>query len=242
MIKDIVIIKDGMPLLCQNYSENPSIFSKSDNLIMLSGFFSAINSFSDQFDGMGSVSELKLSNESDLRLSFLRDPSLPNLVYMATFDENSKGVNVQRVLRRVSKTFLQKYNIESILKWRGRRDTFKAFEEVISEYVEEDKNETESGFKDKILSLFGNVEEKINKEKNSEVVEQVPRYYNTVPKKRISSGIDILHYTTGQNSPIIFNSIDNKKNIKQLSEELNIDAETVHNVCKNLLKMGFIEL
>ena len=62
MIRDIVIIKDGIPLLSKNFSNSEQLFSKTDDLIMISGFFSALNSFSDQFDDLGSISELKLSN------------------------------------------------------------------------------------------------------------------------------------------------------------------------------------
>ena len=131
MIKDVVIIKDGIPLLSKNFSNSEQLFSKTDDLIMISGFFSALNSFSDQFDDLGSICELKLSN-TDSQLSFLRDRSIPNLIYLASFDEKSKGVNVQRYLRKISNTFLRKYNIDQITKWRGRANTFKSFEEIIN--------------------------------------------------------------------------------------------------------------
>ena len=108
----------------------------------MSGFFSALNSFSDQFDNLGTISELKLSN-NNCRLSFLKDPYVPNLVYLATFDENSKGVNVQRVLRKLSHNFLRQYNVQQILNWRGRKNTFIEFEETITEFIEEEAGDLE---------------------------------------------------------------------------------------------------
>ena len=113
MIHDFLIIKDGLPLLSRNFTNSINVFSQSDTLILVSGFFTALNSFSDSFEDLGTISELKLSN-NDLKLSFLKDNSIPNLIYLATFDESSKSVNVKRVLRKISRTFLQKYNISEI--------------------------------------------------------------------------------------------------------------------------------
>jgi len=84
---------------------------------MVSGFFSALNSFSDSFEELGTISELKLSN-NDLKLSFLKDSSIPNVIYIATYDEKSKPVNVLRILRKLSRTFIQKFSIDAILNYR----------------------------------------------------------------------------------------------------------------------------
>lgn len=244
MIRDVVIIKDGMPLLSRNYADSPSPFSVSDNLIMMSGFFSAINSFSDQFDGLGQVSELKLSNTDDTRVSFLRDPSLPNLVYMATFDESTKGVNVQRTLRKISKTFLQKYNVQSILNWRGRRNAFQAFEENISQFVKEEKEENEQGFKDKVIELFNNVKDKINEnEQPSQKIEnKLPSYSSEVPSLTLSKKINPKHFLTGEISCKVFERIDGKKNLEDLADELKFPIDKIHSTCKSMVKMGFISL
>ena len=108
MIRDVVIIKDGVPLVVKNYfNSQKNIFSKTDTLVMVSGFFSALNSFSDQFEDLGSISELQLT-KSNYKLSFVKDPSIPNLLYLATFDKDSKGINVQRYLRKISRTFLKR--------------------------------------------------------------------------------------------------------------------------------------
>jgi len=242
MIRDIVIIKDGLPILTKSFTTSQSIFSQADSLLMLSGFFSAINSFSNQFDNLGSVSELKLS-KNDVKLSFLRDKSLPNLVYLATFDEQSKGVNVQRALRKISRTFLQRYNVNQILNWRGRKDTFKAFEENIKTFIEEEKNENEKDFKEKVSKLFKDIKEKINEENESSdkgKINNIPNYYNNIPLPRITKKINLNYYLTSQISQRILNLIDGEKTINNIAKELNRTPEQVYNNCKNMIKLGFV--
>jgi len=256
MINDIVIIKDGIPLLSRNFSNSRQLFSKPDNLIMISGFFSALNSFSDQFDDLGSISELKFdSKNNNLKLSFLKDNSIPNMIYLASFDEKSKGINVQRYLRKISNTFLKKYNIEQITKWSGRADTFKSFENIIKQYVDDEEKETEVKFKEKVENLFNTVKEKIDEdtniselrnspnliiEKNKE--KKVPEFYNSIPIFKVSKKLNPKYYLTGGLSQKVYNYIDGKRSIIQIAKELNIIPENVHNVCKNLVKLGFISM
>lgn len=251
MIHDVVLIKDGLPLLCKSFSDNSKsnkVFSQGDDLIMVSGFFTALNSFSDSFENMGTISELKLSN-NDLKLSFLKDNSIPNLIYLATYDENSKGVNVQRVLRKISHTFLQKYNINQILNWNGRRDTFNSFEEFLNLYVIEEREEKDSVFKDRIVELFKNVEDKINEESNLIALKKdvkpilnLPDYCHQIPVFTTSKRINPKHYLTGETSHQVFYEIDGIKSIENITTKLKLEYNQVHNICKNLIKLGFINL
>ena len=253
MIRDLVIIKDGVPLLAKTLSNSQKgIFAKENDLVMLSGFFSALNSFSDQFENLGSISELQLS-KSNVKLSFVKDESIPNLLYLATFDKNSKGVNVQRYLRKISHTFLKKYNINEITNWAGRVDAFKSFEQIINNYVEDEKNENELHFNKKVVDLFDDVKEKLNNyssmtevnlESNSEIREiksdKIPDYYNFIPTPKISKKIDLSKYLTGDKPLEVFNQINGKKSIEQIADELKLNQERVYAICKSLIKFGFI--
>ena len=255
MINDVVIIKDGIPLLSRNFSDNHSMFSRQDNLIMISGFFSALNSFSDQFDDLGSISELKLSN-NDFKLSFFKDKSIPNLIYLASYDEKSNSVNVQRYLRKISQTFLKKYSIAKIVNWRGRADIFESFEETVEKFVEEEKQESEPKFKDRVLKLFDIMKSKLEENiDNSEF--KVPKDLKVRDfKKKIkikenitlipcfitSEKVNPKHYLTGEISYKVFNQIDGKKSVNQIADDLKMTSEMVHNICKILIKMGFITL
>ena len=108
MICDVIIIKDGLPLFSKNLSNSniKNLLSHEDNLIMISGFFAALNSFSDSFEDLGTISELKLSN-NNLKLSFLKDSNVPDLIYLATYDEKSDLINAQQFLKNISNKFVK---------------------------------------------------------------------------------------------------------------------------------------
>ncbi|MFW9950198.1 MAG: hypothetical protein ACFFKA_08745 [Candidatus Thorarchaeota archaeon] len=248
MIHDFLIIKDGLPLLSRNFTNSINVFTQSDTLILVSGFFTALNSFSDSFEDLGTISELKLSN-NDLKLSFLKDNSIPNLIYLATFDESSKSVNVRRVLRKISRIFLQKYNISEILNWKGRKDAFKSFESILGAFIEEEMRESDSKFKERVEDLFKCVEEKINEETSLKalksqlkVSDDLPSYCNQIPSFIILKKVNPKNFLTGESAHRVFYKIDGKKTIRNITEDLNLPHEQVYNICKNLIKLGFISL
>lgn len=246
MIHDFLIIKDGLPLLFKNFSIAKNIFSESDSLIMVSGFFSALNSFSDSFEDLGTISELKLSN-NELKLSFLKDSSIPNLIYIATYDEKSKPINVLRILRKLSRTFLQKFSIDDIVNWKGNVDAFTSFNDILTAFVEEELKESDTGFKERVVALFKCVEEKINEETNlltlkSKLVPppNLPNYCNQIPRFTSLKKINPKYYLTGETSHKVFYQIDGKKSIRQITESLDLKHVQVYNICKNLIKLGLI--
>jgi hypothetical protein len=253
MICDFAIIKDGLPLLYKCYndvSNSRTLFAEEDNLIMISGFFSALNSFSDSFEDLGTISELKLSNNK-LKVSFLKDLSVPNLIYLATHDENSTGIRVQQVLKRISQNFLQQYSVNQILEWRGKKDSFQAFEEVVKTYIKEEEyenneKETNENVNDLLSSLGIKLDDSISTEPINnnveEIYENTPEYYNFIPVFTIAKKINPKFYLTGETSHKIYYQIDGKKSIKQIAEQLGLEPQKVYNTSKNLIKLGFISL
>ena len=248
MINDFLIIKDGLPLLSKNFSISKNIFSEADSLILVSGFFSALNSFSDSFEDLGTISELKLSN-NELKLSFLKDSSIPNLIYIATYDEKSKPVNVLRILRKLSRTFLQKFSIDDIVNWKGNIGAFKSFDDILMAFVEEELRESDTGFKERVVALFKCVEEKINEETNLLTLKSkldpppnLPNYCNQIPRFTSLKKVNPKYYLTGETSHKVFYQIDGKKSIRQITESLDLKHAQVYNICKNLIKLGFVSL
>jgi hypothetical protein len=248
MICDVLIIKDGLPLLSKSFCNSTNIkniFSEVDNLIMVSGFFSALNSFSDSFEDLGTISELKLEN-NNLKLSFLKDPKVPDLIYLATYDRDSENLEVQRFLKKISDSFLKEFNIDQILKWNGRLGRFKSFDTVIERFIkEEDKNE-KAKYNNQVVDWIKSFENKPNEpvKKTSEikVAETIPEYYHYIPIFTTSKKINPKYYLTGETSCEVYNEIDGKKSITQISNLLNIQQNQVYNICKNLIKLGFISL
>ena len=248
MIHDFLIIKDGLPLLFKNFSIAKNIFSEADSLLMVSGFFSALNSFADSFEDLGTISELKLSN-NDLKLSFLKDSSIPNLIYIATYDEKSKPVNVLRILRKLSRTFILKFRIDAILNWKGNTNAFKSFENILEAFVEEELNESDTEFKERVVDLFKSVEERLNEESNLKALRSkldpppnLPPYCNQIPRFTTLKKINPKYYLTGETSQKVFYQIDGHKSIRQITEKLDLKHVQVYNICKNLVKLGFIGL
>ena len=248
MIHDFLIIKDGLPLLFKNFSIAKNIFSEADSLIMVSGFFSALNSFSDSFEDLGSISELKLSN-NELKLSFLKDSSIPNLIYIATYDDKSKPVNILRILRKLSRTFLQKFSIDDIVNWKGNIGAFNSFNDILTAFVEEELKESDTGFKERVVALFKCVEEKINEETNLLTLKSklpkdpnLPNYCNQIPHFTSLKKVNPKTFLTGETSHKVFYQIDGKKSIRQITESLDLKHEQVYNICKNLVKFGFVNL
>ncbi len=248
MIHDFLIIKDGLPLLFKNFSIAKNIFSEADSLLMVSGFFSALNSFADSFEDLGTISELKLSN-NDLKLSFLKDSSIPNLIYIATYDEKSKPVNVLRILRKLSRTFILKFSIDAILNWKGNTNAFKSFENILEAFVEEELNESDTEFKERVVDLFKSVEERLNEESNLKALRSkldpppnLPPYCNQIPRFTTLKKINPKYYLTGETSQKVYYQIDGQKSIRQITEKLDLKHVQVYNICKNLVKLGFIGL
>jgi hypothetical protein len=254
MIRDLVIIKDGVPLFSKSLSDLSIFSSKMNDLILLSGFFSALNSFSDQFEDLGAISELKLTN-NNLKMSFLRDTQIQNMIYLATFDENSNSVDIKKFLRTVSNMFLKKYGIENINNWNGRSEAFKSFENMVEEIAKEDTNKDFQDFNKKEIEVTDNSTKKTKdqefSEQNGALLEIKHQelckkksldYLNFIPSLKLSKNVNPKYYLTGDLSLDVFNEINGNKTILEIAKDLNINPELVFNICKNLIKFGFVKL
>jgi len=242
MISNIFIIKDGLPLFSANFTNSKNIFSQEDNLLMISGFFSALNSFSDSFEDLGAISELKLS-KNDLKLSFLREPTIPNLIFLAAFDGKTEISNVKRFLSKASRAFLQKYDANQISNWNGKKRFFKPFEKEIRELIE-DGNMNKKLYNDQVADWLKSFEvgtkDPLKSAMETEVINNNPEYFDYIPIFTSSEVFDPKLYLTGDISCQVFEKIDGEKNIAQITKELDLNQNKVYSICKNLIKMGFI--
>ena len=67
-------------------------------------------------------------------------------------------------------------------------------------------------------------------------------YYTYIPFFKTTRKINPRFYLTGETSHKIFRKINGEKSIDQIARELELKHEQVYNVCKNLVKIGFISL
>ncbi|MBD3193900.1 MAG: hypothetical protein GF317_02515 [Candidatus Lokiarchaeota archaeon] len=253
MIRDVLVIKDGLPLYSKNFCNSKNFISDKNNLIMVSGFLSALNSFSEEFEDLGSIKELKLSN-TDLRLAFLKNNTIPNLIFLASFDEKTNTVNVQRFLKKMSYAFLKKYNINRINNWTGQTNEFDSFEDVVSLYFKEENEENNLIFKHKMVDLFEEIKDAIDVEEKHQIISvnkrskindnanESPNFLKKIPVLKIAEGLNPKHYLTGNLALEIIKKIDSRKTVQKIAQELNVSGVKVHNSCKNLIKLGFIVL
>ncbi|MBY8985889.1 MAG: hypothetical protein KGD65_12520 [Candidatus Lokiarchaeota archaeon] len=246
MICDVLIIKDGLPLLSKSFpnsSNGKNMFSELDNLIMVSGFFSALNSFSNSFDSLGYISELKMEN-SNLKLSFLKDPHVPDIIFLATFDSDSDLKSVQRFLNKIAEEFFEKFDTTQIADWNGKLDSFKTFENIIEKYVNENETVEQTPHDTKAFDWLTSFEtdDKIELEEEFESKNPDPEYYDFIPSfiGPTSKSINPKNYLTGDISYKIYEKIDGMKSINQITHELSMEQNKVYNICKNLVKLGFI--
>jgi hypothetical protein len=209
---------------------------------MVSGFFSALNSFSDSFDSLGTISELKLSN-NNLKLSFLKDSTISDLIFLATFDGDSDLMSVQRFLHNILDLFLKKYEHDQISNWNGKLDSFKAFECVIEQEIKEREIVKQKKHNIEAFDWLTSFEtdDSVKLKEEVEYIEEMPEYYEYIPisTKNVAIG-QMKNYLTGDTSYKVYNKIDGNKNINQITKELSLEQIKVYNICKNLVKMGFI--
>lgn len=245
MICDVLIIKDGLPLFSKSFpnsSNGKNMFSELDNLIMVSGFFSALDSFSNSFDSLGYISELKLEN-SNLKLSFLRDPHVPDIIFLATFNDDSDLKGVQRFLNNIAELFFEKFDTTQIANWNGKLDSFKTFENIIETKVNDieivEPTQHDSKAFDWLTSF--ETDEIVKVEEKIDVIEEIPDFYEFIPISTTNVAIGAMkNYLTGDISYRVYEKIDGLKTINQITNELRLEQYKVYNICKNLVKLGFI--
>ena len=96
----------------------------------------------------------------------------------------------------------------------------------------------------KIFEFFNSfVEEErtpLAPKKEIENIEEIPEFYEYIPIFTTSKKINPKYYLTGDNSCRVYGQINGEKSIDNIANNLKLNQNKVYNVCKNLIKMGFI--
>ncbi|MHA1298089.1 MAG: hypothetical protein ACTSO9_01440 [Candidatus Helarchaeota archaeon] len=115
LIKNIIFIKDGgIPLL--------SVVDSEDQLYLISGYLEAIKSFSREFDNVGDIRSISLSN---LTFSyFCKNPEF----YIILIHDSKIPMNLLTdFLDDINALFLSEYNEDEIKNWNGDTNLFQPF-------------------------------------------------------------------------------------------------------------------
>ncbi len=99
MIQNLIIIKDGSTLLSENFG---SCHSLHGNPILLSGFFEALISFSEEFE-QGSLDQLKFKNTN---MNFLKSDGL---LYIIVSDLEDSFTTISTKLKKIARLFFGEY-------------------------------------------------------------------------------------------------------------------------------------
>ena len=91
-----------------------------------------------------------------------------------------------------------------------------------------------------LKSFEDNIDVPVKLESDLEGIESNPDYFEYIPIFTSTKKINPKHYLTGDVSCKIYDNIDGKKTINQITEELKVEHNKVFNICKNLVKMGFL--
>ena len=164
----------------------------------------------------------------------------------STLDEIGVRLNIRPRNKKNEDLSVYSRNINQILNWNGRLDSFKSFDEVIEKIIDAQETKNQAEYNNKVVDWIKSFDNNINEihelKKESVDVETIPEYYNYIPTFTTSKRINPKYYLTGEISCEVYNQIDGRKSINQISSHLNVKQNQVYNICKNLIKMGFISL
>lgn len=141
MLNNLYILKDGLPIYINKNQSDSSKNSQNiddDQITMMSGFFSAINSFAMTIGNFGSMKELKMNN---VKFSFYKPDNIKtdSLLFVGSSDTETNTKTLESLLSKISSEFLRKYPYTIENRWDGRTEPFNDFNSEIEKLIKEEK-------------------------------------------------------------------------------------------------------
>ncbi len=218
MLNDLFILKNGLPIFTRNECLYDNSRASEDQITMISGFLSAINSFANNVDNLGNMKEMKMEDVSFL---FFKPPNDNNLLFVGA----SKGKDIQAsiveaMLKKISSAFIRRFPFITENKWDGETEIFKEFEEIL-ENIMHHKDSLDPENLGANISKFDSA---------------------LVPYKRIKKIYErgIYDLFSSLDSKKVFQGIDGEKNLETIAEETDIPLIRVFSLCKSFIKMGLV--
>ncbi|MHA1221037.1 MAG: hypothetical protein ACTSQB_04820 [Candidatus Heimdallarchaeota archaeon] len=123
MMQNILVLKDGSTLVNENFGDCRSIHS---NPILLSGFFEALLSFSEEMH-RGKLEQLQFENAS---VNFLK---MNGLVFIAVCDKIDSLRKIKKKLSRIAEIFWVDYE-KYLTNFSGEITVFSKFKEKLLKF------------------------------------------------------------------------------------------------------------
>lgn len=270
MLFDLYILKSGLPIFTHSFNDDDSQSGKQENtddeqITMISGFFSAINSFAATVGNYGHIRELKMNN---VKFSFLRleEDECSDMLFVCSSTCQLKQEKTEKFLGLVAGEFIRTYPEILTDKWKGKTDIFENFYQKLMKIVSLSFRNSRALRSQLNYPLASKVSEKrlrdrisvnsirehnldnqklqqksFNKLKHKQFVPYDKHlFYNLVPIKRVAEDENIYDVFSGRDSRDVYRSISGKENIKQISESTGLNKKRVFHLCKSFIKMGLI--
>lgn len=256
---DFYVLKDGLPIFSkeENRRSETSCQEDRDQLTMISGFLCAVSSFASNLGRFGSMRELSMSE--NIKITFhkeqLRNSEL--LFVLITKDSDSQEVN-RRLLTKLAANFAFKFRKELMEPWNGDVERFSCFyDEMMRDYEsfmhdmrirEHILYLKQREILSKQLNRYGSArlgnsnnlyfQEKESDQRQSHQFEsQISRI---VPIAKIEDSAIVESLSISRLAVDVFQKIDGSKTLQQIAREMGVSVQEVFNVCKSLVKSGFI--
>ncbi|MGC9780773.1 MAG: hypothetical protein HZR80_16140 [Candidatus Heimdallarchaeota archaeon] len=152
MIQNLIIIKDGTTLLNDNFGNCHSLNS---NPILLSAFFEALISFSEEFE-QGTLEQLKFENTN---VNFLKSNGL---LYILVSDTSDRMQTIRSKLKKIARLFNEKFG-NTVKDFTGEITSFSQFKNTLLELEIAQKN----------CGKHSECSEYPDKENNSSILDQI---------------------------------------------------------------------
>ncbi len=218
MLNDLFILKNGLPIFTKNECLYNDGGAHDDQITMISGFLSAINSFANNVDNLGNMKEMKME---DVSFMFFKPPNDHNLLFVGA----SKGKDIQAplveaMLKKISSAFIRRFPFITENKWDGETEIFKEFESIL-ENIMQHKDSLDPENLGANISKFDAA---------------------LVPYKRIKKIYErgIYDLFSSMDSKVVFQAINGLKNLESIAEETEIPLIRVYSLCKSFIKMGLV--
>lgn len=218
MLNDLFILKNGLPIFTKNECLYEDSRASENQITMISGFLSALNSFANNLDTLGNMKEMKME---DVSFMFFKPPNDNNLLFVgASKGKDIQAPMVEAMLKKISSAFIRRFPFITENKWDGETEIFKEFENILENIM--------------------NHKDSLDPEN---LGANISKFDSTLaPYKRIKQIYErgIYDLFSSMDSKKVFQAIDGVKNLELIAEETDIPLIRVYSLCKSFIKMGLI--
>lgn len=139
MLNDLFILRNGLPIYVRSIKidENSCKISttlNNEQITIISGFFSAINSFAARMGIWGDIEELKMN--SDTKFSFYKHYN-DNILFVSSSNKHTDPHTTEMILKKIAEEFFHRFPDIEERKWEGNIDIFNDFDFIVKNVIKE---------------------------------------------------------------------------------------------------------